>query len=214
MARHGSAVYAIWPPAADGTGAPEIYNELGRIFGAEFADYVVTLPEFPAVAELIEKKERLAESDAKGKQRLQVHTYRWLFDRAETDELPDRAALAALGEAMAWNDDEDPETGQSNIPVGYTYLGQFIAHDLTNMRDVSEGGKPRSDRTPTLDLDSLYDDPQVKGPPSTDDRQMPLGQTTAGRPEDLPRAAGGEAAIGDRRNDDNLPLAQTHVALL
>jgi heme peroxidase len=114
---------------------------------------------------------------------------------------------------MAWNDDEDPETGQSNIPVGYTYLSQFIAHELTSMRDVSEGGTPRSDRTPVFDLDSLYGDPKVEGT-LTVDRQMRLGRTTADRPEDLPRTAGGEALIGDRRNDDNLPLAQTHVALL
>src|SRR4030095_2917294 len=100
------------------------------------------------------------------------------------------------------------------IPVGYTYLGQFIAHDLTSMRDVPEGDPPRSDRSPTLDLDSLYDDPEVGGSASTTDARMQLGRTTAGRPEDLPRTAGGEAVIGDRRNDDNLPLAQTHVALL
>jgi hypothetical protein len=207
-ARHGSAVYAI-----ERKDAVEIYDELGRIFGAEFADFIVTLPEIVLDA-LADEKDRQAKRDVKGKRRLQVHTYRWLFDKAEINELPDRAALAALGEAMAWNDDEDPETDQSNIPVGYTYLGQFIAHDLTSMRDVPEGDPPRSDRSPTLDLDSLYDDPEVGGSASTTDARMQLGRTTAGRPEDLPRTAGGEAVIGDRRNDDNLPLAQTHVALL
>lgn len=66
-----------------------------------------------------------------------------------------------------------PGKGHSNIPAAYTYLGQFIAHDITF--DLTGAPvdtiaatdlRPRPDlegmintRTPVLDLDSLYSDP-------------------------------------------------------
>ena len=56
----------------------------------------------------------------------------------------------------AEDDDENPA-----IPAGYTYLGQFIDHDLTF--DPARSLKNQNDpdalvdfRTPRFDLDSLY----------------------------------------------------------
>ena len=53
------------------------------------------------------------------------------------------------------------EKADSTIPAGYTYLGQFIAHDLSF--EQIQSGKTRIEprdianlRTPQLDLDSLY----------------------------------------------------------
>ena len=52
--------------------------------------------------------------------------------------------------------------GFGNIPAGYTYVGQFIDHDLTFDRSTVALGKniPLAkliqDRSPSLDLDSLY----------------------------------------------------------
>ena len=52
--------------------------------------------------------------------------------------------------------------GQSDIPAGYTYLGQFVDHDLTmDATDVALGedispAELLQGRSPTLDLDSLY----------------------------------------------------------
>src|SRR5215204_6322993 len=49
----------------------------------------------------------------------------------------------------------------SNIPSGYTYLGQFIAHEITfdNSKEVP-APDPESLRSPSIDLDGLYgDDP-------------------------------------------------------
>jgi hypothetical protein len=89
--------------------------------------------------------------------RVRLHEYQWRFGKAGKFELPDRAALAALGEAMTANKQGDQR--ESEIPVGYTYLGQFIAHDLTFASN--DTSKPKDIRTPTLDLDSVYDAPTI-----------------------------------------------------
>ena len=70
----------------------------------------------------------------------------------------ERALARKLAKAMV-TFDEQPE---GDIPAGYTYLGQFIDHDLT--MDVTEVrlGEDVSPaellqaRSPSLDLDSLY----------------------------------------------------------
>ncbi len=56
------------------------------------------------------------------------------------------------------NDNQNTE-----IPAGYTYLGQFIDHDITLDRKTEltvngnvEPGCIENFRTPSLDLDSLY----------------------------------------------------------
>lgn len=48
----------------------------------------------------------------------------------------------------------DPPAGVTPIPAGYTYFGQFIAHDLSRV----SGRTPQveNDRTARLDLDSVY----------------------------------------------------------
>src|SRR3954465_1338301 len=52
--------------------------------------------------------------------------------------------------------------GRSGIPAGFTYLGQFVDHDLTADRTRVELGEHVSPgellqgRSPKLDLDSLY----------------------------------------------------------
>jgi hypothetical protein len=153
-------------------------------------------------------------------------------------EVPD-AALVALGMAMR----DDPATGaqstdNANIPAGYTYLGQFIDHDITldttTLTEVADDPMAVENfRTPRLDLDSVYGfGPRAQ--PSLYDRaskrlggdsapvKLLVGSTSiggaeqafAGEPHDLPRNTQGFALIGDERNDENLLVAQTHVAFL
>ena len=43
---------------------------------------------------------------------------------------------------------------------------------------------------------------------------MPLGDVTGDLRNDLPRSPEGFALIGDHRNDENLLVAQTHLAML
>jgi Animal haem peroxidase len=127
----------------------------------------------------------------------------------------------------------------TKMPAGYTYLGQFVDHDMT--LDPSEldlattGVLPlQSLRSPTLDLDSLYGrGPDVSPEFYQDDgvkllvgRPLPIpgvNPTAATDGYDLPRrgnAADGrrrtprEAKIPDIRNDENLAVAQVHAAFI
>ena len=80
-----------------------------------------------------------------------------------TDE-ESRANLMVLGAAMTASfdnakDGQDPE--ESGIPALYTYLGQFIDHDITfdPMTTLIQHNDPDAltdFRTPALDLDNVY----------------------------------------------------------
>jgi hypothetical protein len=124
----------------------------------------------------------------------------------------------------------------SRIPAGFTYLGQFVDHDLTfDKTNVMLGANVSpvqllQARSPSLDLDSLYGaGPQDPGSArfyEADGLHLKVGKTAAseGTPAkdgfDLPRGAGDTAAkkrrgiIPDKRNDENLAVAQTHLAFI
>ena len=107
------------------------------------------------------------------------------------------------------------------IPAGYTYLGQFIDHDLTfdpvSSLDRQNDPDALTDfRTPRFDLDSLYG-----SGPADEPFQYALGDpwrllvgSTAGGERDLPRNSEGLALIGDPRNDENVIVAQIHLVFL
>ena len=126
--------------------------------------------------------------------------------------------------------------GDGKIPAGYTYLGQFVDHDLTMdpSRLPLEGevspAEMVQNRSPRLDLDSLYG----AGPGSpgsaklyeADGLRLKVGTTIpaegvkAKKGHDLPRVGKGalsasqQALIADPRNDENLIVAQTHLAMI
>jgi hypothetical protein len=126
--------------------------------------------------------------------------------------------------------------GASRIPAGFTYLGQFIDHDLTfDKTNVMLGANISpaqllQARSPSLDLDSLYgvgpQDPQSAKFYEADGIHLKVGRTAADggiaakNGFDLPRGAGSSAAakrravIPDPRNDENLAVAQTHLAFI
>jgi hypothetical protein len=140
--------------------------------------------------------------------------------------------------ALVMKDADPNDTGGDNqkIPAGFTYLGQFIDHDVT--LDLTPLEQQEADplatmnfRTPGLDLDSLYGaGPQLA--PYLYDRdskgkltgRLLIGKTEASPglggttipagDHDLPRSRHGRAIIGDERNDENLLVAQTHLAFL
>lgn len=68
------------------------------------------------------------------------------------------ARLRDIAEARRRGHDDPPAEGGPNIPAGYTYLGQFVVHDLTRSERRLEGGEAvmRNLRTAELDLDSVY----------------------------------------------------------
>jgi Animal haem peroxidase len=139
---------------------------------------------------------------------------------------PNRRKIAA-----AMTRDAGPRN--SRIPAGFTYLGQFVDHDLTfdrsRLRD--DATVPVIDliqgRSPSLDLDSLYG----LGPDMTpefyeaDKVHLKTGTTTPAFPDDgiadqpmpgfdLPRRPNKQALIPDARNDENLAVGQTHLAFI
>jgi hypothetical protein len=132
------------------------------------------------------------------------------------------------------------------IPAGYTYLSQFMTHDISfdeaSDRHIRED-RPwevmdpeliktlKNLRKPNFDLETLYGyevPPNQGEPPRAELMQkssLPLlkldytlGLDRDARvpyPCDLPRKAGSACAnIADRRNDENLLLAQTLVAFI
>jgi hypothetical protein len=122
--------------------------------------------------------------------------------------------LRALAKAM--KEDTTPQA-TSNIPAAYTYLGQFIAHDMTWMDANQDYGEEINLRTHALDLDSIFGaippEGRITGNPDCMDG-ICIGQTSAGRYEDLPRSTTGFPCIPDPRNDNNLAVAQLTVAMM
>jgi Animal haem peroxidase len=141
--------------------------------------------------------------------------------------------LMELGRRM---EDSPGRDDHPSLHAGYTYLGQFIAHDIsfTQQNVIPASHIPPDQipqlRNPSLELDSLYGD----GPESDKHRDLYEGGTslklglTVGTgagvtaPEyrnDLPRSekkgpSYRRAIIADERNDDNLIVAQTQVAFM
>lgn len=113
-------------------------------------------------------------------------------------------------------------------------MGQFIDHDLTF--DPTSLGETFVDplalfnyRTPKFDLDSVYGEGPSVQPylyqRSGQNQQTTLFEIGSTRPttglsnlpsfpNDLPRSLTGFALIGDLRNDENLIVAQLHLAFL
>lgn len=151
--------------------------------------------------------------------------YTRLF-RADDEPSGDIAGLIELGQALATDRTATRDYDDGSIPAGYTYLGQLVAHELTFQ--VPEGPPQRhhgltdigNGRRPLIDFQGIYG-----GGPDSSDRplyrsdgvRMRLGPVpVAGgvRWLDLPRRPDGTAIVADPRNDQNLAVAQTLVAVL
>ena len=148
----------------------------------------------------------------------------------------DQADLELLAAAMTAPAEDEPaqETGPDpeenpGIPAAYTYLGQFVDHDLTfdpisHLRERLTKSQLQAlvdFRTPRFDLDNLYgrgpdDQPYMY---EKDGVHLLLGAPMPGNPFDpgavqLPRGPNGRALIGDPRNDENRIVAQLHAIFL
>ncbi len=147
-------------------------------------------------------------------------TFIRLFGKGPAD-WPPEDALPALSDAMsAERIDPFGLQGDSHVPAGLTYLGQFIAHDLSwNQERLDSGGDDiagvLSHASPSLDLGVLYGDASTDVPRADDGVKLCIGTTLGGERDDLPRRVeDGLARIGDARNDENLAVAQLHVAFI
>jgi hypothetical protein len=171
---------------------------------------------------------------------------RFRFSRLGPKGVPvDEATRAALATAVTDPNATQPDSADPAVPAGFTYLGQFVDHDLTMDRTEAQLGEDVNldelvqGRSPALDLDSVYG----RGPTDPDDRRfyaedgvrLKMGRTsTAAFPPDdggvaveldgfdLPRVGGSGGVHADRtlplipdaRNDENLVIAQTHLAFI
>jgi hypothetical protein len=144
---------------------------------------------------------------------------------------PSEQALIQLGERML-EPEEAGEELDGPIPAGYTYLGQFIDHDITfdpvsSLQRLHDPDGLHDFRTPRLDLDSLYGDGPNNDPylydPNVDEGRTSflIGENGSGE-RDLPRnrlpnigeLPQGRALTGDPRNDENIIVAQLHLLFL
>jgi hypothetical protein len=145
------------------------------------------------------------------------------FGSTDSDSL---AALKLLATAMIAGPDDPkdgPDPEESGIPAAFTYLGQFIDHDLTF--DPASSLQKQNDpdalvdfRTPAFDLDNIYgrgpdDQPYMY---QKDGKTFVLGKALTGAPQvnggahDLQRNSQTppRALIGDPRNDENVIVSQ------
>jgi hypothetical protein len=161
-----------------------------------------------------------------------------------------KKALMDLGEQMTAQPERDeqnpalpaaePEADDTRIQdseenagmaAGYTYVGQFIDHDITF--DPASSLQQQNDpealvdfRTPRLDLDCLYGRGPADQPYMYNGNRLRVGRPLAEldhatKVRDVPRfvdpqdpGAPKRALIGDKRNDENVIIAQLHAALL
>src|SRR5437868_2209466 len=145
------------------------------------------------------------------------------FDEGDLKALAD--AMVSEAEAEQTPETEVDSEENSGISAGYTYLGQFLDHDLTfdPVSSLTKQNDPDAlvdFRTPRFDLDCVYgrgpdDQPYLY---ENDSRRFLLGKVLTGNPNDLktrdlPRntpSSGSprRALIGDPRNDENVIVSQ------
>jgi hypothetical protein len=109
------------------------------------------------------------------------------------------------------------------LPSGFTFLGQFIDHDVTfdptsSLERQADPEAIQNFRTPSLELDNVYGSGPGASPHlyRREDRSKLLieNDSGGGAETDLPRNSQGVALLGDPRNDENLIVSQLHVAFL
>jgi len=114
---------------------------------------------------------------------------------------------------------DGPDDEESGIPALYTYLGQFIDHDITfdpttSFQKHKDPTATEDFRTPAFDLDNVYGRGQGDQPYLYQDDQIsfllgdPITQGSNEGARDLPRNSRGRALIGDPRNDENSIVSQ------
>jgi len=141
---------------------------------------------------------------------------------------PPDEVLVALGDSMRAprlpGAPTPPTRDNPDLPAGYTYLGQFVDHDITfdpgsHLGRQNDPDGLHSFRTPRFDLDSLYGSGPADSPflyDQEDPVKLLVGRNQAPihLPEDLPRNQQGRALIGDPRNDVHVIIAQLHLAFI
>lgn len=111
------------------------------------------------------------------------------------------------------------EQANPQLYAGFTFLGQYIDHTITfdPASPLGQSAEPSAltdFRAPRLDLGNLYGAGPTVHPYLYDQASNATRLATSRDGVDLARTADGTALIGDPRNDENLLLAQLHLAFV
>jgi hypothetical protein len=161
----------------------------------------------------------------------QTRTFGRLFPELPAYDAPDDATLDALTAAKTRAvdgsevdgplfDNGDPDNNNPDgVRAFFTYLGQFLDHDMTldslplPVDVFVEPDTITNNRDQRLNLDSVYGSRNKPNPALYEADGKHLRVSGPGD-RDLPRNSNGSAIIGDPRNDENQIIAQIHVAFL
>jgi hypothetical protein len=131
--------------------------------------------------------------------------------------------LVGLAQSMVEDQTVPDDTHLNTSPrlfAGFTFIGQFIDHDITfdNTPLAQQQADPDATvnfRTPRYDLDSVYGRGPVSEPQFYDpaDRDKLLVTANVNGVEDMPRDGNGRAIVPEARNDENLIIVQLHKAV-
>jgi hypothetical protein len=142
---------------------------------------------------------------------------------------PGDDAIAALADRLEIAQN-NPINDNTLIPAGFTYLSQFIDHDITfdptsRLQRDNDPHALVNFRTPCFDLDSVYGSGPADQPFLYDwcCEKHPGVKLLVGHnprdsrllaPIDLPRNEQGRALVADGRNDENLIVSQLHLLFI
>ncbi len=169
---------------------------------------------------------------AKGCSHLQLGNFCKMFPELHSwgdeygieDQCKAENIAAALGGINSIMHDINSDSPDSSIPAAYTFLAQFIDHDLTLDTTSNLHGEPLDNaevshlpnlRSASLDLDNIYGFGPDASPFLYDQSQpgrMLIGNEN--NQNDVPRNSDGRALIGDPRNDENIFLSQMQLLFL
>ncbi len=131
------------------------------------------------------------------------------------------ATAFPLGQAMGPMDSGatpgDESHDAPSLPAGFTFLGQFLDHDLdfdptSSLERQADPNGITNFRTPALDLDNVYGAGPMATPYIYDSGgELLLLDSTN---NDLARNPQYKALIGDPRNDENMIISQLEFAFM
>jgi Animal haem peroxidase len=138
-------------------------------------------------------------------------------------QMEDSEAPVATGGGWGGGAPDKDRGDNPRIPAGYTYLGQFIDHDITfdpasSLLRWNDPNALHNFRTPRFDLDNLYgegpnDEPFLYDKAEGKEGHMLVEDRGSGE-HDLPRNSQYTALVGDPRNDENTIVSQLQATML
>lgn len=131
--------------------------------------------------------------------------------------------LVDIADAMTIGD-TGANTNLEAVPAAYTYFGQFIAHDLSDMEitfdDTGQTIILNNGFSPFLDFGTLFGLINGHAGEETAWKEKAGSYLGVARSQlakyfrDLPREVSGKTAVRDSRSDANLAISQMHVLMV